>query len=134
MIGDQIGEDIGQVTGMRVLPARNGMPVVEVSFQSSGELYGMHVTTMGTYESVTLPDGRLTGKGRGVLMTADGETASWEGYGRGRLTGDGKRVWRGSFYYRTTSERLGRLNDIVGMFENESDDTGKMTGSVWEWK
>ncbi len=134
MIGDQIGEDIGQVTGTRVLPARNGMPVMEVSFQSSGEIYGMHVTEMGTYEAVTLPDGRLTGKGRGVMTTPDGDTVSWEGHGRGRLMNGGKMSWRGSLIYRTTSERLARLNDVVGVFENDADETGKMTGRTWEWK
>jgi hypothetical protein len=133
MIGDQIGEDIGQVTGTRILPARNGMPVVEISFQATGEIYNVHVTSMGTYEAVTLPDGRLAGRGRGILTTPDGETVSWEGHGRGRRTG-GRMSWRGSFTYRTTSERLGRLNDIIGLFENETDETGKMTDSLWEWK
>jgi hypothetical protein len=134
MIGDRIGEVIGQVTGMRVLPARNGMPVMEISFQQAGELYGIHVTEMGTYESVNLPDGRLSGKGRGVLMTPDGDTVSWDGYGTGKFTGSGRVSWRGSLHYRTTSARLARLNDIVGMFEYEVDEAGKTTGSLWEWK
>jgi hypothetical protein len=134
MIGDQIGEETGQITARRVLPARNGMPVVEVSFQQSGEFYGVHVTDMGTYEAVTRPDGRLTGKGRGILMTTDGDTVSWEGYGSGRFTDSGGVSWRGSTHYRTTSERLGRLNDVVGMFEYEADDSGKTTSALWEWK
>jgi hypothetical protein len=134
MIGDQIGEAIGQVTGRRVLPSRSGMPAVEVSFQQAGELYNMHVTEIGTYEAVTLPDGRLSGKGRGVMMTPDGDSVSWEGYGTGKFTGGGGVSWRGSIHYRTTSERLARLKDIVGMFEYEVDETGKTTGNVWEWK
>jgi hypothetical protein len=46
--------------------------VVEVSFQQSGELYGVRVTDMGTYEAVNRPDGRLSGKGHGVLQKPSG--------------------------------------------------------------
>jgi hypothetical protein len=134
MIGDRIGEENGQVTGTRVLPARNGLPVVEISFQQSGEIYGIRVTDLGTYESVNLPDGRLTGRGHGVLMTPDGDTVSWDGYGMGRFTVGGRVSWRGSLHYHTTSERLDRLNDVVGMFEYEVDEAGKTTGTLWEWK
>lgn len=135
MIGDQISsDDIGQVTGTRVRPARNGMPVVEISFQSSGEMYGMHVTDMGTYEAVTHPDGRMTGRGHGVTMTPDGDTATWEGHGIGRITNGGRTSWRGSLFYHTTSERLARLNGIVAMFEFEVDENGKSSASLWEWK
>jgi hypothetical protein len=134
MIGDRIGELNGQVTGTRVLAARDGMPVVEISFQQSGEFYGVHGTEMGTYQSVNHPDGRLSGRGHGVVMTADGDTASWEGHGMGKFMTGGKVSWRGSIHYRTNSERLGRLNDVVGMFEVEVDEAGKMTSSFWEWK
>lgn len=134
MIGDQIGKAMGQVTGTRARPARNGMPVMEISFQQSGDLYGVHVTELGTYESVRHPDGRLTGHGHGVVMTPDGDAVTWEGYGKGRFTTGGKISWRGTLHYHTTSERLARLNDVVGMFENDVDESGKMTGAVWEWK
>jgi hypothetical protein len=133
MIGDRIGEVIGQVTGRRVLPERNGMPVMEVSYQQSGELYGVHVNEIGTYDSVRLPDGRLRGKGRGVLMTPDGETVQWEGTGLGRFVDGGVISWRGSLLYRTDSVRLARLNEIVGLFEYEIDEAGKTTGALWEW-
>jgi hypothetical protein len=133
MLGDRIGEEIGQITGRRVLPERNGMPVMEISFQQSGEVYGVHVNDIGTYESVRRPDGRLAAKGRGVLMTPDGETVSWEGTGRGRFVSGGMVSWRGAIYYHTDSERLARLNDIVGLFEYEVDDAGKTTGGLWEW-
>ena len=133
MIGDRIGEMIGQVTGRRVLPERNGLPVMEVSFQESGELYGVHVNETGTYESMRLPDGSLRGKGRGLLMTPDGETVRWEGTGLGRFVGGGLISWRGSLLYRTESVRLARLTEIVGLFEEEIDEAGKMTGAIWEW-
>jgi hypothetical protein len=133
MIGDRVGEEIGQVTGRRVLPERHGMPTVEIAFQQSGEMYGVHVNDIGTYESMRLPDGTLVGKGRGVLMTPDGETVSYEGGGKGRFVSGGNISWRGALYYRTDSVRLARLNEIVGLFEFEVDEAGKTTGALWEW-
>jgi hypothetical protein len=52
MLGEQIGEDTGQITGMRVLPDDGAGPKVEVSFQTSGTILGIHESNMGTYVSV----------------------------------------------------------------------------------
>lgn len=133
MLGDRVGEEIGQITGRRVLPDRDGMPVVETSFQRSGELFGVHVNDIGTYESVRLPDGRLAGKGRGILLTQDGETVSWKGTSQGRFVAGGVINWRGTIYYRTDSARLARLNEIVGLAETDVDESGKMTCTLREW-
>jgi hypothetical protein len=48
MLGEQIGEETGQITTMRVLPAEGAGSTVEVSFQSSGTLLSAHVNDMGT--------------------------------------------------------------------------------------
>ena len=49
MLGEQIGEETGQITGMRVLPDEGHGTKVEVSFQASGTMLGAHVNDMGTY-------------------------------------------------------------------------------------
>ncbi len=135
MLGEQIGEETGQITGMRVLPDEGAGPKVEVSYQASGTLLGTHVNDMGTYVSVTRPDGTLFGDGQGVAMTDDGEMASWRGQGVGRFTGPGGAVaYRGAIFYQTTSQRLARLNGIAAVFEYESDGSGKTTIKTYEWK
>ena len=135
MLGEQIGQETGQITGMRVLPGNGGGPKVEVSFQASGTLLGVHGTNMGTYVSVTRPDGTLFGEGQGVVMTEDGEMVAWQGAGVGRFTGHGTAVsWRGATYYQTTSERLSRLNGVAGVFEYETDESGKSEDKTYEWK
>ncbi len=48
MLGDQIGEETGRVTGRRVLPADGGKPVFEISFSASGQLLGNDTQTYGT--------------------------------------------------------------------------------------
>lgn len=135
MLGEQIGEETGQITGMRVLPDEGAGAKVEVSFQQSGTLLGAHVSDMGTYISVTRPDGTLFGDGQGVTMTDEGEVATWRGQGVGRFTGHGMAVaYRGAIYYQTTSERLSRLNGIAVVFEYETDESGKAAAKAYEWK
>ena len=67
MLGDQIGELAGQITGMRVLPDEGTGPRFEVSYQASGTLLGAHVSDMGTSVTVARPDGTLFCDGQGVI-------------------------------------------------------------------
>ncbi len=135
MLGNQIGEETGQITGLRVLPDDVHGRRVEVSFQQHGTLLGAQVTDNGTYTSVTRPDGSLFGEGQGVTLTEDGEVAAWRGQGVGRLTGHGMAVtYRGAIFYQTTSDRLARLNGMAVVFEYETDDSGKASTKAYEWK
>jgi hypothetical protein len=135
MLGEQIGEETGQITGTRVLPDEGAGPKVEVSFQSSGTIFGIHESDMGTYISVARPDGTLFGEGQGILMTDQGEVVTWRGQGVGRPTGHGMAAtWRASIYGQTTSERLARINTIATVIELDVDESGKLTSTSWEWK
>ena len=135
MLGEVIGQESGQTTGIRVLPSEGTTPTVEVSFQASGTLLGAETTDMGTYSSVVRPDGTLHGAGQGVVMTKDGSMATWRGEGVGRFTGRGTAVsWRGALYYQTASPSLARLNSVVVIFEFEVDENGKTHSKAWEWK
>ena len=134
MLGEQLGEEIGEITGMRVLPS-DGPPKVEVSFTSQGTLLGVHETNMGTYLTDARPDGTLFGEGQGVTMTEDGAMVSWHGQGVGRFIGQGSAVaWRGAIYFQTASPQLARLNSVVGVFEFATDAGGKAESKVYEWK
>jgi hypothetical protein len=135
MLGEQIGQETGQITGMRVLPDEGEGARVEVSYQANGTLLGAHVTNLGTYTSVTQADGTLFGDGQGVTLTEDGETAAWHGQGVGRLTGHGMgTTFRGAIYFQTASSRLARLNGTAMVFEYESDESGKTEDKTYEWK
>jgi hypothetical protein len=133
MLGEQLGDESGQTTGLRVLPGEDS-PRVEVSFTATGTILGAHVTDMGTYVSVTRPDGTLSGEGQGIVMTDDGEMARWKGQGAGRFSGRGTAVsWRGAIYFQTASKRLARLNGIAALFEYETDESGKTESKLYEW-
>ncbi|MEV7522306.1 hypothetical protein [Streptomyces sp. NPDC091371] len=134
MLGELIGEEQGETTGIRVLSTDGGHAVLEASFQATGTLLGASAKDMGTYESVTRADGTLFGQGQGITMTADGETLSWHGDGVGHFTESGGVSWRGAIYYETTAERFAQLNSIAAVYEFETDESGRITAKVYEWK
>jgi hypothetical protein len=135
MLGERIGDSIGEMTGLRVLPPVEGQPRVEASFRQSGTIFGVHIDDMGTYESVLRPDGTFTGHGRGVSMTEDGETLTWTGDGIGTSAGrPGAVAWRGAIYYRTASKKLARLNGVAVLYEFDTDESNKVQATLYEWK
>jgi hypothetical protein len=134
MLGEMLGEERGKVTGYRVLPSDGHGPKVEVSFQASGQILGIEGNDLGTYWSAPKAGGFLYGEGQGVLMTRDGDMASWVGQGVGKLGPGGSASWRGAIYYSTTSTKLARLNGVAIVFEYEVDQQGNTSSKVWEWK
>ncbi|MEU5217255.1 hypothetical protein AB0G79_13790 [Streptomyces sp. NPDC020807] len=133
MLGELIGEELGETTGIRVLSAEGGHAVLEASFRASGTLLGVEVKDMGTYESVMRPDGTLFGEGQGVTMAADGETVTWHGSGVGRFDDTGAVDWRGALYFETTSTRFARLMGVAAVFEFHVEESGKAEAKLWEW-
>ncbi len=87
MLGKLIGESAGQITGVRVLSTEGAETKVEVSFQGSGKLLDRGMRDLGTYWQIVRPGGILYGEGKVLIMTDDGETAPWTGFGVGRPTG-----------------------------------------------
>jgi hypothetical protein len=133
MLGEQILEFAGKRIGRRVLPTDGGFKV-EVSFEDSGKLLGQQVNDMGTYLSGPRPDGTLYGEGQGVVITQDGEMATWKGQGAGKIQPGGAISYRGSLYFSTASAKLARLNTIAVVFEYEVDANGNTKTKGWEWK
>jgi len=134
MLGERLGEDTGKVTSQRVLPAVNGAPRMETSFQATGTLMGIAATDTATYVATLRPDGTLYGEGQGVLMGQSGESATWVGQGVGRFQKDGSISYRGACYYQSASPTWSRLNSIAAVFEYEVDAQGNTKGQLWEWK
>ena len=136
-LGDEIGGASGKVTGQRVLNIE-GTPKVETSFGMEGNYRGTPCRDLGTYTAV-LEEGVLHGEGQGMVSSRDGQgMAFWTGQGVGRFTGPGKVSFRGSLFYRTPSAseggKLSFLNNMIGVFEYEVDETGNCSVKVWEWK
>ncbi|MFD6968293.1 hypothetical protein OG756_33350 [Streptomyces sp. NBC_01310] len=134
MLGDLLGDEQGQTTGMRVLHTDDGLhPAMEVSFQATGTLMSAAVTDRGTYESVMRPDGSLYGEGQGIIMTREGDTVTWRGQGVGHFDDSGGVHWRGSIFYETGAPRFAELAGTAGVFEFDTDESGKMASKVYQW-
>lgn len=69
-------------------------------------------------------------------MTNDGtEVATWKGSGIGRMSGSRNVSFRGAIYWHTTSTgKLAPLNNVVGVYEYETDEGGNTSAKIWEWK
>ena len=136
-LGEIIEESRGKITGQRVLNVK-GIPKMETSFAMEGNYAGVQCTDIGTYATV-LKEGMLHGQGQGIVMAKDGQgMASWSGQGIGKFTGPGKVSFRGAIYFRTPSAseggKLSPLNNIVTVFEYETDEMGNCSAKSWEWK
>lgn len=132
MLGDQIGVTTGRRLVRRVLSV--DPPTAEVSFEDSGTLFGVAVTGMGTYTSVIRPDSSIFGHGQGMELTSDGEGVTWTGTGVGKFGPGGSISYRGMLFFRTTSQKLARLNNACGAFEYDVDPSGNTVSKMWEWK
>ena len=85
MLGEKIGEFEGKVTGQRVLPSDGAAPKMETTAEFSGPLVGVQSNTTATYWASLRPDGSLFGEGQAIIMTVDGDVATFRGTGVWRL-------------------------------------------------
>jgi hypothetical protein len=134
MLGKEVGHEVGQQTGARVLPDPQRGTIMEISSRSEGTLLGVHYEDVSTYESWLEPDGSLRGSGRGMTMGDDGERGTWEGNGVGVLAPDGSAKYRGAIFYRSDTPRLSELNGKCCIFEYDVDPGGKSEGKFFLWE
>ena len=133
MLGEKIGETSGKVVVRRVLPSDGG-PKVETSFQARGFLVGVEVTETGTYTAAVRQDGTLFGQGQGIIVSKDGDMATWVGQGVGTIRPGGTVSYRGAVFYNSASPKWTKLNTVAGVFEYEADSDGNTKSQLWEWK
>ena len=134
MQGNVIGESSGKITNVRVLEYAGEQSRVEVSFQGQGKLGNTGIADLGSYSQEVRPGGVLYGEGGPIMMTDEGETLSWKGFGVGKKTGSGFAASFGcAGAIQTSSERLAHLNGVVAIGEYEVDAEGNYHWILWEW-
>ena len=127
----------GKIAGYRILDEG---PKIEVTIIQNGTLKGgIEATDTVTYWSIPRPGGAYYDEGKGVFMAKDdlSEMATWTGQGIAHYSGQ-KRRDVGSIFCHTSSPsttgKLAFLNNMVGVFEYETDEMGNSSGKIWEWK
>ena len=134
MLGENIGEVRGQTIGTRILLDEGRGPRMETTDRGTGTLCGVHVDSISTYIGTLRPNGTIEGSGTGVVMTEDGESATFRAMGVGTPLRPGVTSWRGTLFYETTAAKLSRLNGIAVAFEYMVDESGKSEAHLHEWK
>ena len=133
MLGEKIGGISGKITAQRVLRNLGGGPKMETSFQASGSILATAIRDTGTYCTLVRPDGTQYGEGQGVMVTNDGEMATWTGHGVGVVNKDRTASYRGAIYFQTMPAQLSRLNKVAVPFEYQVDAEGNTRSDYWEW-
>jgi hypothetical protein len=132
MLGEQIGELKGKVTGQRVLNVEG--PTMETNVSAKGTIKGTQVNVSLTYVAKPTSAGVLHGEGQGVIMAGESDMAAYTGEAVGRFSSSGTK-WRGALFFRTSSSsKLASLNNVVGLLEAEVDNEGNFSEKTWEWK
>lgn len=137
MLGEQIGDLTGKVTGTRVLPGEDYRYVkMEVSIQQSGQVCGVEAVDIATYTVFERVPGQLYGEGQGITESPIGEGAIWNGHGIGKMAGKGMAMsFRYSIAYQAgASGKFARLKDVLVIGEHEVDENGNTQTKFWEWK
>ena len=134
MLGDQLGEVTGQVSGFRIVKTDTG-PRVETNFEGQGTFCGQNITEIVTYWATPRMDGTFFGGADGMIVTADVQSAIYTGSGVGRMKGENLAAqWRGALYYQSFSPAFANLSVVTVVFEFEIAADGKaMTIKTWGW-
>lgn len=132
MLGDQIYEGKGKITGTRVLDVDG--PKIENSYMVQSKLKGIEVTETGTFTATMRSDGVQYGEDKALIMAQDGSGGTMMAHGIGRQVGADKISFRGlAIMGPANTGKLATLNSLLVVFEAEVDgDNLSIKG--WEWK
>lgn len=135
MLGEQLGEVSGVVSGFRIVPGPMG-PRVETNFEGKGTFAGENVTEIVTYWASARMDGTFYGGADGIVVTEETQTAAYTGNGVGRMKGNNLAAeWRGALYYTSFAPVFARLTVTAVLFEFEIEPDGKsMTIKTYAWE
>jgi hypothetical protein len=129
MLGELIGEFKGKNTAWRVLPDGK----MEVTAQGTGKLLGIDVWMVSTSVG-TMANGRFIGEVNSVITTMSGDAVMMKGNAVAWSTGNGGGTTRVATINTTQSQKLARLNKVIGLHEYDTDMENNFNGKIWEWK
>ena len=99
---------------------------LEVSIHGAGKALGVDAVNLGTFTAFERVPGQMYAEGQGIIETADGDGAIWNGHGVGYPNGDGMGVTiRYSVAFQASAGgKLAALNTVLGVGEFESKADG----------
>jgi hypothetical protein len=133
ILGEPFFKETGKITDQKEI----GPNRMQVTFSANGTLKDdLNVTNTGGFVSISSGNNLTFAQGQGKLAAPDGvETAVYDIIAVGNVTQEGKPVIVGAAAYRTNSTGdLAFLNNVLGVFKAELDETGSFTSTEWQWK
>jgi hypothetical protein len=127
-------EAIGNVVDTRVLNVIRE-PQLEYSIVENGTITGIgNVTNIQTWID-TLRTPKVTyGEGKGVMITDNGQRATWTGYDIGQLQNNGSIIYKGiTIFNDNATEDMAFLNNLVGLHTTMVQDNNQAT-KIWKWQ
>ena len=126
-LGEPYFVEKGKITGQKEI----GPNRTQFTFTANGTMNGnIEVTDTGEFVSISKGNNLSTTKD-GVITTKDGsEMANYTGIDVGNYTD-----YHGASAYSTNSTgKLSFLNNILGIYKGETDESGNFSLSEWHWK
>lgn len=115
MLGEMIDELRHKSTGTRAIKSNVDVGVEE-SFQGSDKILGVERTDIRTVSAFG-----LCREGNGIIMRHDNEVATYARHGIGWPSEKGGHTIRAAMLFKTTSQRLERLNKVIVVSELEEE-------------
>lgn len=135
MLGDQIYESKGRITGIRVIEIDGSNAVkTETSYTMQGRLKGIEITETGTFTSVMRSDNKQYGEDTVFVSTQDGSsTGTIKAWGISQATGPQKSSFRGfAILGPSNNGKLAALNNMTIVFNTEVEGEN-LSAKGWEW-
>jgi hypothetical protein len=127
-----LGEPFFVEKGKSTVQKEIGPNITHYTFTSNGTMNdNIEVTNTGEYVSVSEGNNLVFDQGQGVIKTKDGsETANYTFIEVGNGT-----AYQGASAYSTNSTgKLSFLNNMLGIFKGETDESGNFVLEQWHWK
>jgi hypothetical protein len=127
-----LGEPYFVEKGKSTIQKETGPNITQYTFTANGTMNGnIEVTDTGEFLSISKGDNFIYEPGKGVIMTKDGsETANYTSIDVGNSTD-----YQGASAYSTNSTgKLSFLNNILGIYKGEVDESGNFVLKEWQWK
>ena len=126
-----LGEPFFVEKGKSTVQKEIGPNRTQYTFATNGTMNDNKVTNTGKYVSVSEGNNLVFDQGQGVIKTKDGsETANYTFIEVGNGT-----AYQGASAYSTNSTgKLSFLNNMLGVYKGETDESGNFVLEQWHWK
>jgi hypothetical protein len=127
-----LGEPFFVEKGKEIAQKEIGPNITQYTFATNGTMNdNIEVTNTGEYVKVSKDNNLVFDQGQGVIKTKDGsETANYTFIEVGNGT-----AYQGASVYSTNSTgKLSFLDNILGIYKGETEESGNYALKYWHWK